>query len=129
MNIKNEDTYVGGNNEAQRLSTQAISSTGNELMTAYDSVAGEYPHSWTKDPLRAPNNMYASRLSQMLQRNAANGKYRAASKSQVQLVHTLSIYGQINVPICEINRLYGLTPTNNRNKRSMTADGRARNRS
>ena len=65
----------------------------------------------------------------MLQRNAANGKYRAASKSQVQLVHTLSIYGQINVPICEINRLYGLTPTNNRNKRSMTADGRARNRS
>ena len=27
----------------------------------------------------------------------------------MQLVHTLSIYGQINVPICELNRIYGLT--------------------
>ena len=53
--------------------------------------------------------MYASRLSKMLMQNS--GTYRGASKSQVQLVHTQSIYGQINVPICEINRLYALTGT------------------
>ena len=65
--------------------------------------------------------MYASRLSKMLMHNS--GTYRGASKSQVQLVHTQSIYGQINVPICEINRLYAATkPTTPSNeKRSVTA--------
>mmetsp|Transcript_24408 Transcript_24408/g.30333 ORF Transcript_24408/g.30333 Transcript_24408/m.30333 type:complete len:82 (+) Transcript_24408:192-437(+) len=78
------------------------------ITTAEDSFADkEYPKEWTKDPLRQPNNMYASRLSKMLMHNA--GTYRGASKSQVLLFHPMSIYGQINVPICEINRVYGLT--------------------
>ena len=115
--------------EEKRQSTQMMTTQGNDQITAASiSVQGEYPRSWTKDPLRPQSNMYASRLSQMLQRNAVHGKYRSASKSQVQLVHTLSIYGQINVPICEINRLYGLTPNNQRAKRSQTADGKARGR-
>ena len=72
--------------------------------------------------------MYASRLSKMLNHN--EGTYRGASKSQVQLVHTQSIYGQINVPICEINRLYQMTSpkSNTQEKRSSTAQRSSRSK-
>ena len=97
--------------------------------TAADSFCNlQYPRAWTKDPLRKPNNMYASRLSKMLNHN--EGTYRGASKSQVQLVHTQSIYGQINVPICEINRLYQMTSPkkDTQEKRSATAQRSTRSK-
>ena len=60
-----------------------------------------------RDPTRKPCNLYANKLSRLLNQSDT-AQCRSASKSQVQLVHTLSIYGQINVPICELNRLYGI---------------------
>ena len=79
-------------------------------MTALEDLDSEdtYPREWLKDPSRAPSNMYAQRLSRMLQTN--KGTCRSASKSGVKLVHTPSIYSQINVPICEVNKMLGLTP-------------------
>ena len=83
-----------------------------------------YPSNWLNDPGREPCNLYASKLNRMIsasshERTAAvndansykKAQCRSASKSQVQLVHTFSIYGQVDMPICELNRIYGLNLT------------------
>ena len=61
-----------------------------------------YPQSWLRLPGAQKSNMYASKLSKLI---AQNNGHRTASKSTVQLMQTLSIYSQVNVPICELNKM------------------------
>ena len=77
---------------------QRLRDSNNKTTTAMT-----YPKSWLIIPGAKKNNMYANKLSNLI--NESSG-HRNASKSSVGLVHTLSIYGQVDVPICELNKMY-----------------------
>ena len=70
-----------------------------------EETAISYPKSWLREPGAKKSNLYASKLSNLLY-NQKDSTMKSASKSTVQLMQTLSIYGQINVPVCELTRIY-----------------------
>lgn len=101
-----EDQHVIDHNRRSYQSNLWHKSTHqNRQVPAGEETAISYPKSWLREPGAKKSNLYASKLSNLLY-DQKDSSMKNASKSTVQLMQTLSIYGQINVPVCELTRIF-----------------------
>lgn len=74
--------------------TQQLNGKGGMAVTG--SLQGGMLSHKLKDPFSLPNNQYAHKLNNLLQKDPV---HRPASKSMVRLIHAHSIYSQLEGPV------------------------------